>query len=200
MEKAVDKRIVKTRKNIKETLIEVLQQTPFEKITVAELCRRGQTSRITFYTYYDNKYALINEMLADYIREADRDYHELQKMNNPTGDGLIGYENLLECILRLFYRNVRFFSHATPEENPYLFSAFFNHVVASVDDYLQRHTKLVAQYPTRETAALLCNGLLGVINVCSQEKRAPGELRRIVRAMYNDILTSNLFRKQEESV
>ena len=65
-----DKRIIKTRRNIKSTMIRILQTKPFEKITVSELCREGQISRITFYTYYDDKYALIDEMVADYIREA----------------------------------------------------------------------------------------------------------------------------------
>lgn len=96
---AEDKRVAKTKRNLKETMIELLQEMPFEKITVTELCRRGETSRITFYTYYEDKYALVNEMFADYIQEADQNYHDLQARNNPGGDGFIGYENLLECIL-----------------------------------------------------------------------------------------------------
>ena len=88
---AEDKRVAKTKRNLKETMIELLQEMPFEKITVTELCRRGETSRITFYTYYEDKYALVNEMFADYIQEADQNYHDLQARNNPGGDGFIGY-------------------------------------------------------------------------------------------------------------
>ncbi len=87
---AEDKRVAKTKRNLKETMIELLQEMPFEKITVTELCRRGETSRITFYTYYEDKYALVNEMFADYIQEADQNYHDLQARNNPGGDGFIG--------------------------------------------------------------------------------------------------------------
>ena len=78
-----DKRIIKTRRNIKSTMIRILQTKPFEKITVSELCREGQISRITFYTYYDDKYALIDEMVADYIREADADYHRSNSRITP---------------------------------------------------------------------------------------------------------------------
>ena len=193
---AEDKRVAKTKRNLKETMIELLQEMPFEKITVTELFRRGETSRITFYTYYEDKYALVNEMFSDYIQEADRNYHDLQARNNPGGDGFIGYENLLECILQLFYNNIRFFSHSTPEENPYLFSVFFNHIFLSVDDYLQRHTGLAARYSTKEVAALLCNGFWGVISICHSEKMSREAVCERVKAMYNDILLSDLFRRK----
>lgn len=189
-----DKRITKTKRNIKATLISLLQDTPFEKITVAALCRRGETSRITFYTYYEDKYALVDEMSADFIREADVDYHRLQRENNPEGDGLVGYGNLLECILNLYYNNIDFFSHATPEDNPYLFSVFYRHILQNVDEYLRRHDSLVCKYSTKETAALLCNGLWGVITECYYMHKSADELRRSVKAIYNDLLHSSLFK------
>lgn len=190
-----DKRIIKTRRNLKETMIELLQEQPFEKITVAELCRRGQTSRITFYTYYEDKYALVEEMFSDYLLEAGEDYHRLQERNNPENDGIVGYENLLECILNLYYNHIAFFSRTTPNTNPYLFSVFFNHIFISVDDYLRRHTRLVPNYTTKEMAALLCNGLWGVISICHSERLSDEEVRRRVRAMYYDILASKLFKR-----
>ena len=36
----MDKRVVKTKRTIKRTLVELLATMPFEKITVTELCRR----------------------------------------------------------------------------------------------------------------------------------------------------------------
>lgn len=188
-----DKRITKTKRNIRSTLISLLQEKPFEKITVAEICRVGMISRITFYTHYDSKYALLNEMIADYIKEADINYHKMQKVNNPRNNGIIGYENLLECILSLFFDNLEFFSHTGANENPYLFSEFFNHVFHCVDNYIQRHTSLIPKYPTKQTAALICNGLFGVINVCSDDNMTESEVRSLARMMYKDLLQSNLF-------
>ena len=191
-----DKRIIKTKRNIKDTLIRLLAREPFEKISVAELCREGVISRITFYTHYDSKYALLREMFADYIGEAYDNYHALQAKNNPRLDGFLGYENLLECILSLYFDHYDFFSHTTAGENPYLFSEFFNHVLSSTDDYLARHRSLIARYPARQTAALICNGLFGVINVCANEHMAEAELRRLARDMYTDLLRSGLFIQQ----
>jgi AcrR family transcriptional regulator len=189
-----DKRVIKTKRNIKNTLVRLLQTTPFEKISVAELCREGVISRITFYTYYDSKYALLHELFSDYIKEADDTYHALQCKYHAAPDSMTGYENLLECILTLFYGHLDFFRHTTAQENPYLFSEFFNQVFYSVDDYLKRHHSLVPKYPTKQTAALICNGLFGVINVCSAEEMPEEDVRKIAVSMYRDLMKSNLFK------
>ena len=47
-----DKRITKTKKNLKYTLVDMLAEQPFEKITITELCSRTEISRITFYSHY----------------------------------------------------------------------------------------------------------------------------------------------------
>lgn len=161
-----DKRITKTKRNIKATLTDILQEMPFEKISVAEICRRGDISRITFYAHYEDKYDLAEEIFSDHVQEAYDKYHALQAENNPGNNGFIGYQNLLEAILSLYYDNYAFFSHTTSSENPYLFSAYFNRMYVSVDSYLRRHTFLKPRFSFHQTAALICNGLFGVINSC----------------------------------
>ncbi len=44
----MDKRVVKTKRTIKRTLVELLATMPFEKITVTEMCRAADVRRITF--------------------------------------------------------------------------------------------------------------------------------------------------------
>lgn len=104
----MDKRIIKTKRNIKETFTKMLQNTAFDKITVTELCERGCVGRITFYTYYDDKYALVDEIMDDYMKEALDDYHNLQKENNPRTLPLEGYLNMLTAILNLYFNHFDF--------------------------------------------------------------------------------------------
>ena len=190
-----DKRITKTKRNIKATLTDILQEMPFEKISVAEICRRGDISRITFYAHYEDKYALAEEIFSDHVQEAYDKYHALQAVNNPQNDGFIGYQNLLEAILSLYYDNYAFFSHTTSRENPYLFSAYFNRMYISVDDYLRRHTYLKPRFSFHQTAALICNGLFGVINSCVADHLSESETRAVVRGIYAVLLHSDMFEK-----
>ena len=190
-----DKRITKTKRNIKATLTDILQEMPFEKISVAEICRRGDISRITFYAHYEDKYALAEEIFSDHVQEAYDKYHALQAENNPGNNGFIGYQNLLEAILSLYYDNYAFFSHTTSSENPYLFSAYFNRMYVSVDSYLRRHTFLKPLFSFHQTAAFICNGLFGVINSCVADHLSEAETRAVLRGMYAVLLNSDMFEK-----
>ncbi len=191
---ADDKRVIKTKRNLKATLAALLKEKSFESITVSEICRRGDTSRITFYNYYDSKYALVEEMFEDYVTQAGDGYHVLQLANNPDGNTLGGYKNLLECIMNLYEGNYGFFAQVTPERNPYLFSAFTRHIFAAVEDYIERHTaQMVPRYTPRQTAALLCGGLWSVISECYSGSHTREEIYTCVRSMYRDILTSAIF-------
>ena len=190
-----DKRITKTKRNIKATLTDILQEMPFEKISVAEICRRGDISRITFYAHYEDKYDLAEEIFSDHVQEAYDKYHALQAENNPGTNGFIGYQNLLEAILSLYYDNYAFFSHTTSSENPYLFSAYFNRMYVSVDSYLRRHTFLKPRFSFHQTAALICNGLFGVINSCVADHLSEAETRAVLRGMYAVLLNSDMFEK-----
>lgn len=191
----MDMRVVKTKKNIEGALIRLLNQKPFEKITVSEICREGMTSRITFYTYYQDKYALIDEMFVDYIKEADRNYHKIRDEVTTDRDSIDNYEIVLECILRLYYDHFDFFSHTSSAENPYLFSELHNHVFDSVVLYLTRHKALRPKYSTKQTAALLCSGFFGVINTCISEKMSEKKVREVAHAMFRDILMSDIFER-----
>lgn len=190
-----DKRIIKTKRNIKATLIDMLDEMPFEKVSVADLCRRGEISRITFYTHYEDKYALVAEMYNDYVKEAYDIYHALQDANNEKHDIMADYMNLLNCVLDMFYNNIDFFKHTSAEENPYLFTNFFNYVLKAVEDYIARHTGLVTKYSPKQTAAFLCNGFFGVINTCNYEGMKEKEVRALAEDIYAIMLESKLFRK-----
>ena len=50
-----DRRIVKTKRNLKEALIAMLDKEDFEHISITELCRKAEVSRITFYSHYSDK-------------------------------------------------------------------------------------------------------------------------------------------------
>ena len=55
-----DKRIRKTKRNLKDTLVELLMEVPFEQISITELCKRADKTRITLNSHYSDKYALVD--------------------------------------------------------------------------------------------------------------------------------------------
>lgn len=60
-----DRRTRYTKNIIKDTLLELMHQKPFDKITVTELCRKAEINRGTFYLHYVDIYAVLDELEED---------------------------------------------------------------------------------------------------------------------------------------
>ena len=58
----MDLRVEKTEKAIKNAFIELRSQKPLEKITVKELCAEARINKSTFYSHYQDIYALSEAM------------------------------------------------------------------------------------------------------------------------------------------
>ena len=57
----IDLRIVKTKKVLYTTLIELMKEMPFEEIKVSDICSRALVNRSTFYSHYSDKYDLLSD-------------------------------------------------------------------------------------------------------------------------------------------
>lgn len=68
-----DRRTLITKGIIKDALLELLQNTSYEKITVTALCRQSEITRATFYLHYDNIDDVLDELLDDALRLTELD-------------------------------------------------------------------------------------------------------------------------------
>ena len=154
-----DRRIKKTKRNLKRTLIDMLQDMPFERISVTELCTRADTSRITFYTHYSDKYALADDIFMDMIEAGTKIYEGMQIENNQQMDPVVSYCNVLDSILILFYDNLDFFRHTAPDENPHLAFSFYNYVLQTVEMHTAKESRVMKlKYSPQRIAGFLCYG------------------------------------------
>ncbi len=60
-----DLRIVRTRKLLSNTLLEMMEEQSIEKISVIDLCSRAMVNRATFYAHFEDKYHLLTFALED---------------------------------------------------------------------------------------------------------------------------------------
>lgn len=94
-ERKLDLRIVKTRKALRSTLVNMMEKTPIEEITVQDLCEEASINRMTFYKHYEDKYALLRDCLNDF-RKQIRSNLETHDMDCPPTQYCL---NILEEIL-----------------------------------------------------------------------------------------------------
>ena len=94
----MNQRIALTKKLLKSSLIEMLQEQPIYQISIRELCQRAEINRSTFYKYYGSQFDLLSEMEQDLLANIES-----------TLVSQVGYsENVIEQILVYLEKNIDF--------------------------------------------------------------------------------------------
>lgn len=192
----MDKRIIKTKNNIKQTLIKMLGEKRFEEITIKELCEVAQTSRITFYTHYSDKSELANDIFEDMHKIAVEEYHRLQSENNPLGDIVGDYINVLDCILNVYYKNYDFFCHTKENVSPTLNYMYFKIIDDSIRAKAEKDKdRLNPRFPLSMTCDFICSGIKGFISAGRRNNMTYEEIHPMARELLKSLLENEIVRK-----
>lgn len=65
------RRVLMTKKLIKESFLEMLEHESIHKISIRALCELADINRSTFYKYYDSPYDLLREMEDDLLQQVN---------------------------------------------------------------------------------------------------------------------------------
>ena len=180
-----DKPITRTKRILKQTMIQLLADSSFEQISIKQLCETAGISRVTFYTHYSDKYDLAEDIFSDMQEKGRVEFARLQNANNADGDLILTYCNLLDCVITIYYSNYEFFRHTLPDKNPYLSFSFYNYVMAIVESLTEKVSKSIkTKYSPRKITGFLCYGLCGFVN----ESRASGCSVESIRVETREIL------------
>ena len=60
-----DLRIIRTRKLLSATLLDMMEEQSLEKISVIDLCTKALVNRATFYAHFEDKYHLLTFALEE---------------------------------------------------------------------------------------------------------------------------------------
>ena len=66
---AQDRRIIKTKKKLKDTLVKLIQEKTIDKITVKELVEQADLNRGTFYFHYKDIYNFLETIETEALNE-----------------------------------------------------------------------------------------------------------------------------------
>jgi len=76
------------KEQIEQKAMELFWKHGFKKITIDEICKKANVSRKTFYTFFDNKNALIIYLYSKTIDQAYAEYDKVIKSNIPFSEKL----------------------------------------------------------------------------------------------------------------
>lgn len=192
-----DKRIRKSKEALGQALLALLQETPLDHIRITELCRRAGVSRITFYAHYEDKYALVDEMVQALLRAAQASFVTLQRRNNLAGDPVLSYCNLLDCFLDLYDSHEDFFRHMSIKRNPYLYHAFYDQLLEYVARQIDAESRsLPPKYSSHGITDFLCHGMWGYISRRFRERTPMAQIRAEARDLLRGLMSSGALMKR----
>lgn len=78
-----DLRIIRTRKLLSNTLLDMMQEQSIEKISVIDLCNTAMINRATFYAHFEDKYHLLNYALEELKDSLYESFTKVKKFSDP---------------------------------------------------------------------------------------------------------------------
>ncbi len=106
LEKKEDLRIRRTYKLLFEALLALLEQQPFERISVTDICDKAMVHRTTFYKHFEDKYHL----LMYGIKELQNDFSEKSITNENFDNPKQYYLDIFEHVLKYISANQKMYS------------------------------------------------------------------------------------------
>lgn len=64
-----DARAMRSRAKLRETLVRLIEEKPFEQVTIREITGQAKIGYATFFRHFPSKEALLNDLAADQISE-----------------------------------------------------------------------------------------------------------------------------------
>ena len=106
MNKKTDLRVIKTKNNLYQTLIELMSDMPFEEIKFSDICEKALVNRSTFYSHYSDKYELLSSYIDTLKDSLEKELEKNTSIKNTK-------EYYLEMI-SLFLDHVHLLENGTP--------------------------------------------------------------------------------------
>ena len=189
----MDKRIEKTKHMIKSAMLNLMKKKSFNKITVKEICDNAFTSRITFYTYYENKNELVEDIATDIKDEIMTHYEQLQIKNNASNNIIQAHINIIDSILETeqkYFDNTGYTPHTiSPEMQLY----YFKYIKQFAAETENRLVKINPKYPEKLFSAFLAGGVWAYIGEAEASGRSLQDTRNEVKSLLTEILKSKLY-------
>ncbi|WP_028609091.1 TetR/AcrR family transcriptional regulator [Paenibacillus harenae] len=100
--KKTDRRIVRSKAALRQALLELMGQKSFTSISITEIVELANYNRGTFYTHYDTKEALLDEIISDMIEDLLQSFRvpyektDVLRINELTARSVMIFDHIYE--------------------------------------------------------------------------------------------------------
>ena len=165
MEYKEDLRIQKTRRDLRNSIINLLKKKPIEKITVIEICNEAMVNRITFYKYYEDKYQLLNDTFYEIKDTIVSQLPSKNKFNSIT-EASNYWAKLTTVVLTYIDDNIDLFQAIKKNSNNDNITKIISNITEeSFTELFSQLSKIhKIEFPINFASAFLSGGFYAIIN------------------------------------
>ena len=198
--KKEDMRTKRTKKALKKAMSQLILENSIETISVTDICVKADINRVTFYTHYTDKYALLHELLHDIIELIDQENQKyLQK--HKTGDIILDYTTMIShSVYKICFENKMFIKALRNQENLVFVNMIEEIIVKEGLKYIQTINNLVEyKYPNEFTIKFLLGGFSKLVFefALNQNGITEKEFFNYFNNLFYSLLKSEIFFKMK---
>lgn len=154
-----DLRVIKTKKTLYNSLIELMKEKSFEEIKVSDICNHALINRSTFYAHYEDKY----DLFSDYINDLKISLtNELKKNQNIASTK----EYYIEMI-KLFFNHIEqnkdnYLATIINNRNSIIIDILYDVIDKDIINHLETNDKNVNNVPNNIIAQFYLGAVVSV--------------------------------------
>lgn len=188
MNKKIDKRILKTKKNLYEGLLEVMKEKTFEDVKVSDICDKALTNRSTFYDHFSDKYELLTSLINDLKEEL---VITLKSNSNPTDSIKEHYITMIKLLLDHITTKIDVYNAILKKNNnSIVMDMLYDAMYKEIENELQEN-KLETTIPVEIITKFY---VTAVSNICLDYIKYPKKYNKETIIHYFEILIpSNIY-------
>ncbi len=187
MDENTDLRIIKTRKALKDALVELMNTKGFDKVTVQNLTTTAMVSRTTFYLHYLDKYDLLDKLENDVMLEMQSIVSPFIEQAKSIESLSLLFNNIAIRIYTYIKDNEKFFKLILSEKgDPAFISKFYDTVqLIILSNFDVKYFKIPPHYAISIIVSIQTGLIKAWLNTGMKE--TPEELAELMSGILSDI-------------
>lgn len=189
MAKKTDPRIERTKRDLRNSLIDLLKEKSFDKITVKDICEHTSINKMTFYHHYQDKY----DLLDDCVRDIGERIYNNATISFDSNQDLVAMAASLstEVVEKCYeYRNeINNITSCTSSLGSEVLATSVEKMVDMLINELEKH--ITFKYDPEMISTFLIGGYSALIlKIMNNEKQPKEKVYELFTNIYNDLLGS----------
>ena len=163
-----DARVLRSKRDLSEALVALLDEKPYNSISVKDICEKAMISKLCFYNNFLNK---DNLMIYLFKKATNDSLNKMGKVLTRNKDGHLKYEDIILKLIEMFYDEKGIFRKViSSDKSKCLFNIIKNYIKETIPSLLSYSIPQSLDYiPNEVVIDFFSSALTGILYNMSED-------------------------------